>query len=972
MAANAARQLFEFVAVSRANALREVRRDIEGLSDATDDYIDAAEQASDTSEKTGGRLAGLANAAKVARTAVAGLAIGGLAVFSAAAGTAFRDFMALDDATNRLAAQTGLTGDELDAAGQSIQQLFAGNWAGTIDDASRALADVRNLTQASGDELEDVTRNALILSNAFGYDVNESVRAVDTAMQRFGADSQHVFDLVTLAAQKTGDPADDLLDTINEYSADFAEAGYSIDTMIETLVAGSDKGIYNLDKMADAVREFGIRTKEGGEESQEAFDKLFEMGADWTFVDYETGARRAIDSTDELMAALADGSVNMALVGDRVAEMWSEIEDPILRNQLGIALMGTQYEELGDAAIEALDIQDEGWQDVEGATEKAGQALQRGVGPAWNRFTRQVRMGLVNAFGPLIERGLNVAVEVLSRLGDWMTTVGIPIFTALGGRVGSLADGFFGLVNSILSSLGLGSDISSMLGNIGSSIKDLFTGSGGLGGIDAGSILDRLFSGLSNIPGVLQQRIIDPVVNWLSGVNWSGIAGRLGAILGSLLAFGAEGVTTYWAWLWERIFNPLITAISEYDWADLPGDLEAILEKLVSGAVTVWDWVNTNLIQPFINGLTGSDWSGAEEGGSKLLAALSAGITGISNIVTGKIIEPVTRWLNSLSWGDLSTAGQSLLNKLVAGLGSMGLWVIRNISGPIATKLQNINWAGVGQAGLNLLSAIGRGLIGVAGWVTDNILTPAINKLTTTNWLGVAQAGLNLLGAVARGLIGVADWVWESVIQPIASWVVAKMSDPATAKSMAMAGGYILEGIGKGLGNAAQWVWEEIIDPILDEIVKLPAEIAAAINGAVNPTSGPNRPGVDFRLQGATQGDTPDTGGGDSLPEKIYDALPGFFKGGKARGGVVGAHEMAIVGERGPELVVPGYTMSVIPNGRSRQLVAGMSAGGGGGGAPTVIIQNLTLENVQSPRELFDALRREAIRRNVPWPGGTL
>lgn len=886
---NAVQQLFEFVAVSRTNELDDIRDDIARTAEATDDLNAAASDSERASGKAERGLGLMARAANVAKMAMLGLAGVGIAAVVAASGQAFRDFLAFDSAANRLEATTGLTGEALDGLSASAQNLWAGGLGASIDDTYAAIAQVRNITQAEGQELEGLTRQALILSDAFGYDVSESARAVDTAMQQFGTTGQEMFDLITVAAQKTGDPAGDLLDVVNEYSADFAEAGYSADQMIATLVQGSENGVWSLDKMADAVREFGIRTKEGGDEARGAFDALFAAGEEWSFVDYETGARQVIDSTDELYQALADGSIDMALVGDRVAEMWSDIEDPILRNQLGVALMGSQYEELGDAAIEALDIADDALGDVEGATDRAGRALQRGLGPAWERFTRTVRLGLVQAFGPLIERGLNVAVRLLEQLGTWVTTTGLPALRALGGVIGDLAGQFVDFATGIYNTL-----------------RGAFE-TGGFEGL-ADTLLDALGRGLRDVPGWVKATLIVPILTYLASVNWADVSSKAKELLGKLLAAGAAIGT----WVYEDVIQPVVDYLKDVDWADVAGKLAELYLQFLRMEVAVGAWLYEHVIQPVVNYLREVDWS--EVTGT--LAAL---------------------FDNFLSW-----AGR--------GAASIAEWVSAHVVRPVRDYLKNVNWSDVagkmGELLGQLLSFAGRGAASVAEWVGANVVTPIVGYLSGVSWVGLATAGINLLVAIARGLVDIAGWVWDNIVAPIANAVVELITSEETYATLASVGGSILSGIAAGFGDIASWVWRKIIQPILGEIAGLPDYIADAIGDAVNPTSGMT---AGERAL-AEAGGTTDSSGGSFVP-RLRDA------GGPGR-----ANEAYLIGRGAqPELFVPSTAGTFYPAG-----AYAVSTGGGG----NLTIENLILEGIQSPRDLYDALRREAQRRNVRWPGG--
>ena len=82
-----------------------------------------------------------------------------------------------------------------------------------------------------------------------------------------------LLNLIAQGAQNGLDKNDDLLDTINEYSVHFSQAGYSAEEMFNSLKNGTDAGTFSVDKLGDAVKEFGIRMKDGT-----ANDSLKELG----------------------------------------------------------------------------------------------------------------------------------------------------------------------------------------------------------------------------------------------------------------------------------------------------------------------------------------------------------------------------------------------------------------------------------------------------------------------------------------------------------------------------------------------------------------------------------------------------------------------------------------------------------------------------------------------------------------------
>jgi phage-related minor tail protein len=547
-----------------------------------------------------------------------GIAAGGLALaaagilsIGAAAGTAAVTSLQMSEelsgSMRTLQAQTGATDQEMQGFRDTALDIFNSNWGDSIADVGRSMGDVANITGATGDELNLLTTDALILRDVFEKDVKESVRAVDNATETFGETGSRVFDLITTTIQRTGDPADDLLDTVNEYSVTFADAGFSASQMFGILEAGLDRGAMNFDVVADAVKEFQIRIVDGSETTESALNEMFNAvgegsqeivdlqheldeasqalddntvaleeaeGAydaskqvvddlsralgearrelaelsrpklagmdeyDDKMFDLEQQANRvklsmidmvpdsdqyeaaqgqldainkemdrvalqrdiafepqlrAIEKAategvepvltfdqamaqigakkgeiSELEGALAgatsemqdnaasvaylnevqdqlsgridqiktnleeadtpakqflqgftDGSLTGADAMSLVIQKLQEIEDPLLRNQIGVDLFGTKWEDLGPQVILGLDPAKAALQDVEGATQAAGDKVSEGLGPAWETFKRNVSTSLI-PLGDEIAAGLERATPALTKVSGWL------------------------------------------------------------------------------------------------------------------------------------------------------------------------------------------------------------------------------------------------------------------------------------------------------------------------------------------------------------------------------------------------------------------------------------------------------------------------------------------------------------------------------------------------------------------------
>lgn len=84
-----------------------------------------------------------------------------------------------------------------------------------------------------------------------------------------------------------------------------------------------------------------------------------------------------------------------------------------------------------------------------------------------------------------------------------------------------------------------------------------------------------------------------------------------------------------------------------------------------------------------------------------------------------------------------------------------------------------------------------------------------------------------------------------------------------------------------------------------------------------------------------------------TVSQPLIDAVLGSFGGARAGGGPVGAGKTYLVGERGPELFVPGGSGSIIPNGA-----------GGGGGVSIVNHFTVTALDPQSAAQVLIANER--------------
>ena len=239
-------------------------------------------------------------------------------------------------ATGQISAATGATGAELESLQGVMENVYGNNYGDSMADVADAVATVSQQMKGLSDgELQSVTEGAFALRDVFQYDVAESVRAANALVNNFGISGDDAMNLIAAGAQNGLDFSGELLDTISEYSGQFAKVGIGADQMFQIMQAGADSGAWNLDKVGDAIKEMSIRVVDGSETTAQGFAALG-MDADEMAQKFAAGGESAQEAFSQTISALAD------------------MEDPVQQNIAGVNLFGTMWEDLGPEVVTQL------------------------------------------------------------------------------------------------------------------------------------------------------------------------------------------------------------------------------------------------------------------------------------------------------------------------------------------------------------------------------------------------------------------------------------------------------------------------------------------------------------------------------------------------------------------------------------------------------------------------------------------
>ena len=385
-------------------AINKVNSEIKKYSDALDELENAADDAESDVQELSNATKDAADAAgdaesgfTVLKGALADLVADGIR----AAVDAFKDLLiASDQAMGSFQAQTGASAEEMEKFNEQITDLYKNNFGESLQDVADSMAQVAQSTkEIDPSKIRDLTENALVFRDTFGFEVNETMRAANMLMDQFGVTGDEAFALIAQGAQNGLNKNDDLLDTINEYSIHFERAGYSAEDMLNMLSNGVEAGTWSVDKLGDAVKEFNIRMSDGT-----AKDAVEALGFSWENVSesWSKGGDEAKDVFNMLFNEL-DGLENTT---DGYA--------------IGVGLLGTMYEDLGQEAVLALS-QTQGEIDRTKSTmDEIKNAKYSDIGSQWSEIGRIIKTDFIQ---PLVGEALPKLKEGLTWIKDNVTIV---------------------------------------------------------------------------------------------------------------------------------------------------------------------------------------------------------------------------------------------------------------------------------------------------------------------------------------------------------------------------------------------------------------------------------------------------------------------------------------------------------------------------------------------------------------------
>ena len=635
-------------------------------------------------------------------------------------------------ATNQMSAATGAVGEELDYLKETAQAIYGNNFGESVEDVAESLSTVyTNMQTLPTDEFQVATESALALRDALGYDVEATTRAAEAMRKNFGTATEEAFGLMAAASHNGLNFSDELLDSLGEYSVQFAKFGFDANGMFQVLQAGADNAAWTLDLAANAVKEFSLRSIDG---------------SDTTIAAYKSLGLNA----KETMSAIAEGGDGANDAFFDVIKRMSEVQDAVELDAIGVALFGSTWEDMGADAVLALAQASDAAYDTGNALEQINRVKYNDLGSVLEGMRRKLEIALL----PAAESLYTSLLDAMPQIGQALDEVA-PVLGDLAGSfatdlVSFLVENLPYIVQTIRDAADAASEMYQQLKPVISALWDKLQPVVE----NAKEILTNLVDFLHNIFSENWDGAVENLGNILKNL-WDGI----GTLLTGLLKGAFHVISNLWPKIAEKIQNGIGSILQN---SPIFG---AWLQGLWDSLQPFFDNIKnifSNIIG-FLENVFAGNWKGALENLVNIFRNLWGGM---ANLITA----PLRAALSAVSeiWSQLTAVienGIASIAQKFPALGAFldGLWQsikaivenIKQIFSGILDFISNVfsgNWSAAWQNIVDIFSNI-FGMIGNLVKAPINAVISVINyaiekingiSVTLPDWLPGGLAGETL------------------------------------------------------------------------------------------------------------------------------------------------------------------------------------------------------------------------------------
>ncbi|MHA4410672.1 phage tail tape measure protein [Bacillus cereus] len=365
--------------VDAGNSIQQVQNELRDLQ----------QEAGRTEKKFEGLKVGLENV-------IGGLAAGG--------GIATAVEKALD--MSKLKTKIDISFDVPESSKKSVEEAIRGVTAYGVD-AEESLAGVRRqwaLNKDISDEANaSIVKGAATIAQSYdGIDFTELIQETYEIGNELEITQDSALGMVD-ALLKMGFPPEQL-DIIAEYGSQLTRAGFKAEEVQAIMEAGVETGSWNIDNLLDGLKEGRIQLTE------------FAQGADKALKEALDGSGIATEQIEKWGASVAKGGRDGAAAMVEVAKAIDGIEDPVKKNQVGVKVLATMFEDQGQNLTNTLIEASKKTKDLQQNQDNLNESVKKLDANPAVKF--QKAMGdLQMALEPI----LGVIADVVASIADWIS-----------------------------------------------------------------------------------------------------------------------------------------------------------------------------------------------------------------------------------------------------------------------------------------------------------------------------------------------------------------------------------------------------------------------------------------------------------------------------------------------------------------------------------------------------------------------
>lgn len=596
-------------------------------------------------------------------SAIAGLAAGG--------GIAKVVETAFDQSS--LQTKINIAFDVPESSKKSVKDAIKSIEAYGIDGVD-ALEGVRRqwtLNKTASDQANSaIVKGAAVIATAYsGIDFQELIQETNEVAGALKISNQDALGLMNTLL-KAGFPPEQI-DIISEYGTQLQLAGFNAQQIQAIFAAGIDTNTWNIDNLIDGIKEGRIRLAEFGQAIPKALKPLLDQ-AGISQTQFQNWGK-----------AVAKGGADGQKAMGEVAKAIDDVDNKTLKNSLGVAVLGTMYEDQGQNILDTLINASGKTVDLKSNTDQLNSSVAKMDSDPAVKFAQAIT-DLKTALTPLLQEVTNI----INKISEWVsanpelaatitaivTGIGIlmgillalaPIFTAIGAiaaaGLGAVSIAILAIIALIAGLIAIGIAIYQNWDSIWNSIKEVtITVMQAIGDGIAAAMMwlgEAILTGLTAISsfftGVWEGIKTVTISAWtilvgfLVGV-WNGIKATAIAAFNTLMSF-LSGV-------WNGIKSTALSA-----WNTIKSFLVSAWNGIKSTATTVFNGIKSFLSNTWnsIKSTASNTWNAIKSAASNawngIKSTISNGISSAYNTITGYV-------------GKFKTAGSSLLSALADGI----------------------------------------------------------------------------------------------------------------------------------------------------------------------------------------------------------------------------------------------------------------------------------------------------------------